>query len=111
MNRYLDFFRFDILAHQVSHVVHLGQLYEFREDTLNLQAAIGAAERGGVTAAAVKQSRAAFETASALIDSLPLVPVACSWGLSVATFDAQAGGALGWYRHCPPSDLPQERTP
>jgi len=39
------------------------------------------------------------EEEEAFIDSLPLVEAARSWGLSVATFDAQAGGALGWYRH------------
>lgn len=39
------------------------------------------------------------EEEEAFVDSLPLVAVARAWGLSLATFDAQAGGALGWYRH------------
>ncbi len=40
-----------------------------------------------------------MEMETAFVETLPLVEVARSWGLSVGTFSGEAGGRLGYYRH------------
>jgi hypothetical protein len=65
MNKYVDFFRFDSLAHKISFTLHLSQLYEVNKKTLNLGSAIKACEVAGVDQSAVQAARLAFAAADA----------------------------------------------
>jgi hypothetical protein len=44
MNRFPEFFRFDEHAHFVSMVTHLASLFEYRQDTINLEALVNEAK-------------------------------------------------------------------
>jgi hypothetical protein len=75
LNRYPEFFRFDIHAHFVSMVIHLAGLFETRKDTINFNALINEVATSGASDVTVTAAQALMKE----IEEIPSkVAILCS---------------------------------
>jgi hypothetical protein len=73
MNRFSEFYRFDSHAHFVAMVMYLSQLFEPRDDTLNLPSLAQKASSGGVAQSVTEQARLALDAARPLISKVMIL--------------------------------------